>query len=120
MRPRRPLQFLALSRRRLGLPPTRERFANPGGLLRVWRRDSLDQPIGTRIEMLRETNERGDAEWVLAAFDAPDGFGVNAHQLGEAFLRQIRPQSGVGHVAANDAQELFVRHALSWSVSALR
>lgn len=70
--------------------------------------------------MLREANERGDAEGIFAAFDATDGFGVNADQLGETFLRKIRPQTGVGHVAANDAQELLVRHALLWSVSTLR
>ena len=70
--------------------------------------------------MLRESDERGNSERILAAFDAADGLGVNADEFGETFLRQIRPQTDVGHIAANDAQEFLVRHARSWSVSALR
>ena len=66
--------------------------------------------------MLCEADERSDAEGILAAFDAADGFRVDAHQLGEAFLRQIRPPTGDSHIAAYDAQEIFVRHACSWSV----
>ena len=76
--------------------------------------------IGAGFEMLCEADERCDAERIFSAFDAADGLGVNADQFRETLLRQIRPQTGVGHVAANDAQEGFVRHAPSWSVSALR
>ena len=98
------------------LPSTRECFANPGGSLGVWWRHTLDQPIGTGFKMLRDANERGDAERILAAFDAANGLGVDAHQFRETFLSQIRPQTGVGHVATDDAQENLVRHAPLWSV----
>ena len=54
--------------------------------------------------MLNEENERGDAERILAALNAADGLGVNADQFRETFLRQVSPQTSVGHVAANDAQ----------------
>lgn len=72
-------------------------------MLRVWWRDTFDQPIGARFKMLGEANERGDAERIFSALNTADGFCVNADQLGEALLRQIRPQTGVGHIAANDA-----------------
>lgn len=98
----------------------RKRFPNARGVLCVWLRRAFEQTICARFEMLREAHERRDSEWILAAFNAADGLGVNADQLGEAFLRQIRPQTGVRHVAANDAQELLIRHTRSWSVSALR
>ena len=89
-------------------------------MLRVWFRGTFEQTIGACFEMLRETDERRDTERILAALDAADGLRVNADQFGETLLRQVRPQTGVGHIAANDAQESFVRHARSWSVSALR
>ena len=62
--------------------------------------------------MLREADERRDAEWILAALNAADGLGVDADQFGETLLRQVRPQTGVGHVAANDAQEFLIGHYL--------
>ena len=76
--------------------------------------DTLDKPIGAGFKMLREANECGDAEGVFSAFDAPDAFGVNAHQLGEAFLRQIRPSSGGGHVATDDTIGASWRPAAVW------
>lgn len=66
--------------------------------------------------MLRDADERGDAEGILATLDAADGLGMNADQFGKTLLRQIRPYSGVGHVATNDAQEFLVRHPCLWSV----
>ena len=66
--------------------------------------------------MLGEPDKCGDTEGIHPALDTADGLGVNADQFSETFLRQIRPQTGAGHVAANDAQESFVRHSLSWSV----
>lgn len=70
--------------------------------------------------MLREANECRNAERVFSPFNAANGLGVNADQLGKTLLRQIRPQTGVGHIAANDTKELLVGHSSSWSVSALR
>ncbi len=70
--------------------------------------------------MLRKADERRDTKGILAAFDAADGLGVDADQFGKTLLRQIRPQTGVGHIAANDAQEFLIGHSCSWSVSALR
>ncbi len=61
--------------------------------------------------MLREANERRHTKGIFAALNAANRFRVNPNQLGEAFLRQIRPQAGGGHILADDAQESFVRHA---------
>ena len=93
-----------------------KRLANPGRVSRVWCGDALDQPICASFEMLGEPVECGDTEGIQPALDAADGLGVNADQFSETFLRQICPQTGVGHVASDDPQESFVRHAISWSV----
>ena len=66
--------------------------------------------------MLGKAHQRGDRKGIFAAFNAANRFGMDANQLGKTFLRQIRPQTGVGHVAANDAQEMLVRHPCLWSV----
>ena len=66
--------------------------------------------------MLREANECRHSKGIFTTFNAADRFRVNSHQLGEAFLRKIRPQAGGGHIPADDAQERFVRHARLWSV----
>ena len=65
--------------------------------------------------MLGKAHQRRDGKGILAAFNAPNRLGMDADQLGKTFLRQIRPQSGVGHIAANDAQEILVRHPCLWS-----
>ena len=66
--------------------------------------------------MLGKARQRSDSKGILAAFNAANRLGMDADQLGKTFLRQIRPQTGVGHVAANDAQEILVRHPCLWSV----
>ena len=106
--------------RRASFAAARKRFPNASGVLSVWLGSAFEQAIGARFEMLREVDERRDTERILAALNAADGLGVDTDQFCETLLRQIRPQTGVGHVAANDAQESFVGHATSWSVSALR
>ncbi len=98
------------------MTPTWERLANPRGLLRIGQRDTLDQAIGARFKVLCKADEGGDAKGIFAAFDTADGLRMDADQLGKALLRQIRPQSGVGHVAANDAEDFLVRHPCLWSV----
>ena len=60
--------------------------------------------------MLGKAHQRGDRKGIFAAFNAANRLGMNADQFGKTFLRQIRPQPGVGHVAANDAQEILVIH----------
>ena len=74
----------------------------------VWLGSTFEQTIGACFQMLRDADERPNSERIFTALNASDGLGVNAHQFGEALLRQIRPQTGVGHVAANDAQELLI------------
>ena len=66
--------------------------------------------------MLGETHQRRDSKGILAALNAANRLGMDADQLCNTFLRQIRPQTGVGHVAANDAQEILIRHPCLWSV----
>lgn len=66
--------------------------------------------------MLGKACQRSDSKGIFAAFNAANRLGMDADQLGKAFLRQIRPHTGVGHVAANDAQENLVRHPCLWSV----
>ena len=66
--------------------------------------------------MLGKAHQRRDGEGIFAAFNAANRLGMDTDQLGQTFLRQIRPQTGVGHVAANDAQEILVGHPCLWSV----
>lgn len=96
------------SSNRAGFAAAGKRLADAGSVLSVWLGSAFEQTIGARFEMLREADERRDAERILAAFDAADGLGVNADQFGKTLLRQVRPQPGVGHVAADDAQESLV------------
>jgi hypothetical protein len=98
------------------LPPPWKCFPNPCGLSRVRWRDAAEKLIRAGLKMLRKTDERGDAERILAALDTADGLRMDADQLGKTLLRQIRPQSGVGHVAANDAEQFLVGHPCLWSV----
>lgn len=65
--------------------------------------------------MLGKAHQRSDSKGILAPFNAANRLGVDADQLGKTFLRQVRPQTGIGHVAANDAQEMLVRHPCLWS-----
>ena len=66
--------------------------------------------------MLGKAHQRRDRKGILATFNTANRLGMDADQLGETFLRQIRPQTGIGHVAADDAQEMLVRHPCLWSV----
>ena len=60
-------------------------------MLGVWLGDAFEQTIRAGFEMLRETNERRDAERIHAALNAADGLGVDADQFGETLLRKVRP-----------------------------
>jgi hypothetical protein len=92
------------------------RFANTGRLLSIHWRNSFEQSIGTRFEVLRKPCEGNHSEGILAPLDVADGLCVDAHQLCETFLRQIRPQTGGSHVTADDAKEVLVGHSRLWSV----
>ena len=66
--------------------------------------------------MLGKAHQRRDSKGIFAAFNAANRLWMDADQLGQTFLRQIRPQTGVSHVATNDAQEILIGHPCLWSV----
>ena len=66
--------------------------------------------------MLGKAHQRSDSKGIFAALNAANSLGMDADQLGQTLLRQIRPQTGGGHVAADDAQGILVRHPCLWSV----
>ncbi len=89
---------------RLRVPPSRKRLLNPVRPLFVGGRQTGKKVIGFRLKILSDLSKRGHGKGMLSPLDIAERLGVDAQQLGKAFLGEAGTQPCRPDVLPDDAK----------------
>lgn len=82
---------------------------------RIGRLHSVNQPVQTGIKELRQSDERNQGNGIAATFNVSDCFPVQSNQFSQTRLRHVGSHSRLADALADQPENLFVCHTLSWN-----